>query len=137
MDVLLLLVSVEAAAEAGDEPEDDVAPVDDVVEDCKKGKVGDDGSDATDRRAAFPIAMETFSAIKILCMMAALLRCHFTHYGYNSNEEDVVAAAVYPLTSFSHRATKTHHRDVADIAADGDNLRERLYLAKTFFCNFL
>lgn len=48
-----------AAARAG--PEDDVAPVDDVVEECKKDKVGDDGSDATDRRAAFPIAMETFS----------------------------------------------------------------------------
>lgn len=72
--------------------------------------------------------------------MVALLQCHFTHYSYNTNEEDVVAAvdaAVYPQTSFSHRATKTHHRDVADIAADGDNLRERLYLAKTFFCNFL
>lgn len=51
------------AARAG--PEDDVAPVDDVVEECKKDKVGDDGSDATDRRAAFPIAMETFSENEI------------------------------------------------------------------------
>lgn len=61
MDVL---ANVDAAApvEAGDDPEDDVAPADDVVVDCKKDKVGDDGSDATDRRAAFPIAMETFSA---------------------------------------------------------------------------
>lgn len=54
-------MNLDAAAAAGEYPEDDVAPVDDVVEECKKDKVGDDGSDATDRRAAFPIAMETFS----------------------------------------------------------------------------